>query len=395
LILTQKIRIKPNKTTIKLLNQYFGYSRYIFNQGLDLWNKNYKENLKPNGRKIRDELKSLKKENDYEWEKALSPQILDTSVEDLEHSFKMFFKGINKYPKFKSKRKSKKSCRFYRKNDSTIRIKKDKLFLSKFPYGIKLTESIKIKGIIKTCTISTTAADKYFASFSIELNEEEENSLFKNEKDNFCGIDLGIKEFAVIGNENNEFTHVKSFYNELKPYYEKIKRYSRLMSKKQYNSNKYIALKTKIQNTYLRIKNKQNDFLNKLTTQIIKDYKTICIENLNTRFMIKNRKLSERASKSLFYNFRVKLEYKSKLYGNNLILADRFFPSTQKCSSCGNIKTKKDKLGLKDRVYICEECGCIVDRDENAAINLLDYGKDNIFKNSQIKKKELAISILS
>jgi len=384
LILTQKIRIKPNKTTTKLLNQYFGYSRYIFNQGLNLWNNNYKENLKPNGRKIRDELKLLKKENDYEWEKKMSPQVLDTSIEDLENSFKMFFKGINKYPKFKSKRKSKNSCRFYRKNDSTISIKENKLILPKFPYGIKLTEPIKIEGIIKTCTISLIA-DKYFASFAIELSKEEENSLFKNEKDNYCGIDLGIKEFAIIGNENNKFIHIKSFYNELKPYYEKIKRYSRLMIKKQYNSNKYTELKTKIQNTYLRIKNKQNDFLNKLTTQIIKNYKNICIEDLKIRFMLRNKKLSEKASKSLFYNFRMKLEYKSKLYDNNLILADKFFPSTQKCSSCGNIKTKKDKLKLRDRTYICHECGCVMDRDENAAINLLNYGKIIYLKNSQIK----------
>ena len=384
MILTQKIRIKPNKTTAKLLNQYFGYSRYIFNQGLNLWNNNYKENLKPNGRKIRDELKLLKKENNYEWERKLSPQILDTSIEDLENSFKMFFKGINKYPKFKSKRKSKNSCRFYRKSDSTIRIKENKLILPKLPYGIKLTEPIKIEGIIKTCTISLIA-DKYFASFAIELSKEEEDSLFKNEKDNYCGIDLGIKEFAIIGNEYGEFTHIQSFYNEIKPYYEKIKRYSRLMSKKQYNSNKYTELKTKIQNTYLRIKNKQNDFLNKLTTQIVKDYKNICIEDLKIRFMLRNRKLSEKASKSLFYNFRVKLEYKSKLYGNNLDLADKFFPSTQKCSSCGNIKTKKDKLKLRDRTYICHECGCVMDRDENAAINLLNYGKDNISQNSQIK----------
>ena len=112
LFITQKIRIYPNKTTINLFNRYFGYSRYCFNKGLSTWKTMYELNEKPNGRKVRDNLKS----NKEEWEKELSPQILDTSIEDLDKAFKMFFKHLSKYPKLKSRKKSKDTFRIYRKD---------------------------------------------------------------------------------------------------------------------------------------------------------------------------------------------------------------------------------------------------------------------------------------
>ena len=373
LFITQKIRIYPNKTTINLFNRYFGYSRYCFNKGLSTWKTMYELNEKPNGRKVRDNLKS----NKEEWEKELSPQILDTSIEDLDKAFKMFFKHLSKYPKLKSRKKSKDTFRIYRKSDSSIRTKNNKLFLPKFPYGIKLSESIKYEGIIKTCTISKKA-DKYFVLFSIQLSEKEINSNFHIDNEKSVGIDLGIKEFAILSYGDLKFQHIKSNYNILKPLYNKISYYQKRMSKKVYNSNKYNVMKLKLQNTYLDIKNIQDDFLHKITTDITSRFKYITIENLNISGMIKNRCLSEKISKSLFYTFKVQLKYKSEIYGNQLIIADRWFASTQICSNCGCRKINENKLKLSDRIYICPECGNIMNRDENAANNLKIYGERQV-----------------
>ena len=265
MILTHKMEIKPNKTIIKLFEKYFGYSRYCYNKGLSIWEEEYSKGNKPNGRKVRDIFKSIKQE----WEKEYSPVVLDTAIEDLEKAYNMFYKKINKKPKFKSKKINKNSFRVYRKCDSTIRIKHNKLYLPRFPYGIKLTENIRFNGTIKTCTI-TKKANRYFASFSIELKNETEIKNKFPTTNKVAGIDLGLKTFAVLADDKYFY---KYFYpSKLKAYYAKINYLNRKLSKKQKGSNKFNVMKTKLQRTYLRIFNIQMDFLQKLTTNIIKNY---------------------------------------------------------------------------------------------------------------------------
>lgn len=365
-ILTHKMEIKPNKTCINLIEQYFGYSRYCYNRALDVWNKEYLKGNKPTGRKVRDIIRP----NKEEWESKLSAQMADCAIEDLEHGYLLFFKKVSKNkPHFKSKKKSKQTFRVNRRNESSIRIKDNKLFLPKFPYGIKMTEKIRFNGTIKQCTISKKA-NRYFASFVIDITDS-----FDQVKGNLsCGIDLGIKEFAIVGYGNRRFKHYKGCYKRIKPLYEQISHYHKVLSRKQKDSNKYNVVRTKLQRLYLKISNIQKDYLNKLTTKLCKAFKTITIEDLNVKGMLKNKHLSEKISKSLFYTFRCMLEYKSKLYGNTIIIADRWFPSTQKCSHCGYIRTKEEKLKLSDRIHTCPSCGVIDDRDENAAYNLKLYG---------------------
>ena len=364
-ILTHKIHIKPNKTICKLLDNYFGYSRHIYNRGLALWNDEYLKGNKPNGRKIRDIIKS----NPLEWY-SLSPQVLDTSIEDLDKAFKMFYRKIAKYPKFKSKRNEKKSCRFCRKNDSSIRIKGNKLYLSKFPYGIKMMELPRFNGTIKTCTISKKA-DRYYASLTIELS----NELVKTNSKDYCGIDLGLKTFVVLS-DNIDDTYESNYPSKIKAYYAKRDMLNKKLSKKVKGSNRFNVMKTKLQRTYVRIHDLQQDYLQKLTTWIIRKYGIITIEDLNVKGMLKLRKLSGKVYQSLFYHFKVLLQYKSKLYGNKLVIADRWFPSTQLCNCCGQSKYGDAKLKLSDRTYTCE-CGYTNDRDVNASLNLRDYGLIN------------------
>lgn len=390
--LGQKVRIYPNKTMIKQLELYFNYSRYCYNKSLYIWNTMYKNNEKPNFRTVRDNFKNNYKE---EWEKEYPPNILDNSIQFLSNGWSLYFKHITRKPKFKSKKRYKPSFTINRKSDSTIRIINNKLYLPKFKYGIKLSEDIKIIGIIKLCTISRKA-NKYFASFIIELSDNYKKNLYQSKIDNTSvGIDVNIGHFD-ISEKNYRYDFP---LKELKKYYAKIEYYQKRMSRKilekknkekllnkeksdkNYiyleDSHKYLVMKTKLQNLYMRINNIQNDWLHKFTTNIISKYHLIGIETLKTKNMMKCHNLAKSISHSLFYRFRLFIEYKSKLYGNILVKADKSFPSTQKCSCCGNIKKGNEKLHLKDRIYKCNYCKNIMNRDLNSAFNLKEYALDN------------------
>lgn len=361
--ITHKIRIYPNKTTINEFNKYFGYSRFCYNRGLELWKEEYKKGNKPNFRKIRDICKL--EENKLEWEKEYSTNVLDTSLEDLSNAYKRFFNKKSNYPRYKSKKREKKSFRIHRKNDSTIRIIENKLYLPKFKYGIKLSEELRFKGRIQTCTISCKA-DQYFVSITLRI----ENSPYKRNKTNkSCGIDLGIKNLITLDNGK-----VYNYPAKIESLQIRINILQKKLSKKVKGSNKYNVMKTKLQKAYLDLSNLRDDFLHKITTKIIRKYDNICIENLNNRGMLKNKRLSNKLYNSLFYKIRLFLELKSNLYGNNLILAKRNYPSTQRCNRCGNIKKGRNKLTLSNRTYKCRICGYRKDRDVNAALNLKQYG---------------------
>ena len=370
-----KIEIKPNKFIQKQISEAFGYSRYIYNKALVEWKRMYNlykedsSNPKPTNWKVRSNLKR----NKLEWESTQQTQILDTSCDDLSKAFNMFFKGISKYPKFKSKKKSKNTCRFYRKNEYTIKIINDKYLKLPKLEPIKMKEKLRFKGIIKEVTISKKA-NKYFASFIIDSDIK----VRPNTNGKFAGIDLGIKTFAVVTDSDNNYYEYESILNNLKPLYNKISCYQRRLSKKNRYSNKYNVMKTKLQKIYLRISNIQNDYLHKITTELIQDYQYITIEDLNVSGMLKNRKLSKVISRSLFYTFKIFLEYKAKMYNNTIIIADRWFPSSQTCSNCGNVLKKENKLKLSNRVYKCKKCDNIIDRDVNAAINLKLYGMHQV-----------------
>jgi len=359
------MEIKPNNTLKQEFEKYFGYTRYCFNKALDTWKKEYKAGNKPTSRKVRDILKA----NKEEWESEYSPMVHDTAIENLDKAYKMFFKKIGRFPRFKSKRKAKKSFRFQRRNDSTIRIQGNRLYLPRMPYGIKMTETLRFNGVIKEVTISKRA-NKYFASFVIAM---EDGSLpSRKSTNNYCGIDLGLKTFAIIA--DNEYFYDEQYPSKLKALYAKKNYLNKKLSKKNKSSNKFNVMKTKLQKVYLDIYNLQRDYLNKLTSWIIKKYDIICIETLNIKGMLKLRTLSGKLYNSLFYIFRKMLEHKSKTHGNKLINADRFFPSTQTCSHCGNVKKSDNKMKLSDRTYYCDKCGTELDRDDNAAINLRQYG---------------------
>ena len=373
----RKIELRLNKEQKQIFDQAFGYSRYVYNKALDEWKRMYeawkKDNsqTKPNNRKVRDNLKASKED----WEEDQLKMVMETSVEDLAKAFNLMWKGCCKYPNYKSRRNQKDSCRFYRKNEYSMQIrgeKANKLKVQGISSLIHMKEPLHLKEdhTIQEITVSKRD-DRYYASMIIRyLHEDKE----PHKEDSYVGIDLGVKDFAIINDDKGLYRKYKSLNSKILPLHKRIKIYNRILDRKDYGSKNYEKARTKLNRTYERIRNIRKDYLHKISTHITTRYKYICIEDLKVSNMMKNRNLSKYIAEQGWREFRTMLEYKAERYGCKIVTADRWFPSSQICSCCGNVLQGKDKLKLSQRVYHCQECGNKIDRDYNAAVNLKLYG---------------------
>ena len=373
----RKIELRPTEEQKIIFDQAFGYSRYIYNKALDEWKRMYKawkednSQPKPNNRKVRDNLKASKED----WEKDQLSMIIETSVEDLVKAFNLMWKGCSKYPRYKSRRNRKDSCRFYRKNEYSLQIKgerSNKLKLAGISSLIHMKEPFHLK---EGCTIQeitiSKKADRYYAGILTRYIQDNRKS---SKDESYIGIDLGVKDFATINDDKGLYKKYKSLSQKLIPLHNRINIYNKIMSRKNYGSNNYEKARTKLNRTYERINNIRKDFLHKLSTHITNKYKYICIEDLKVSNMVRNKNLSKYISQQGWRDFRTMLEYKAEKNDCKIIVADKWFPSSQICSCCGNILQGNDKIKLSQRVYHCHECGNKIDRDYNAAVNLKLYG---------------------
>ena len=373
----RKIELRLNEEQKKIFNQAFGYSRYIYNKALDEWKRMYKawkednSQTKPNNRKIRDNLKASRED----WEYGQLNILIETTVEDLSKAFNMMWKGYSKCPNYKSKRNQKDSCRFFRKTKYSLQIKgekNNKLKLAGISSLIHMKESLNLKEdhTIQEVTVSKKA-NKYYASLVTRYMDDNKKI---SKDDSYIGIDLGVKDFAIINDDKGLYKKYKSLNSKLIPLYNCIDIYNKILSRKCYGSNNYEKARTKLNRTYERISNIRKDFLHKLSTYITTKYKYICIEDLKVSNMMKNKNLSKSIAEQGWREFRTMLEYKAEKNDCKIIVADRWFPSSQICSCCGNVLQGSDKLKLSQRVYHCHECNNKLDRDYNAAVNLKLYG---------------------
>ena len=373
----RKIELRLNEEQKRIFEQAFGYSRYIYNKSLDEWKRMYeawkedKSQTKPNNRKVRDILKASRED----WEYRQLNILIETTVEDLAKAFNMMWKGYSKYPKYKSRRDQKDSCRFFRKTKYSLQIKGDKnnkLKLAGISSLIHMKESLHLKEdhTIQEVTISKRA-NRYYASIVIRYIQD---NIKSSKEDSYIGIDLGVKDFAVTNDNTGLYRKYKSLNSKLIPLHNRIKIYNKILSRKCYRSNNYEKARTKLNRTYERISNIRKDFLHKLSTHITTKYKYICIEDLKVSNMIRNKNLSKQISQQGWREFRTMLEYKAEKNDCKIIVADRWFPSSQICSCCGNVLQGSDKIKLSQRVYHCHECNNKIDRDYNAAVNLKLYG---------------------
>ena len=377
----RKIELRLNKEQKKIFNQAFGYSRYIYNKALDEWKRMYEawkednSQVKPNNRKVRDILKASRED----WEFGQLNILIETTVEDLAKAFNMMWKGYGKYPKYKNRRNQKDSCRFFRKTKYSLQIKGEKANKLKVP-GISslihMKESLYLKEdyTMQEVTISKRD-DRYYAGIVIRYLQDEKKSY---KEDSYVGIDLGVKDFAIINDDKGLYNKYKSLNQKLIPLHNRIEIYNKILDRKDYGSKNYEKARTKLSRTHERITNIRKDYLHKISTHITTKYKYICIEDLKVSNMVKNKNLSKYIAEQGWREFRTMLEYKAEKNGCKIITADKWFPSSQICSCCGNVLQGKDKLKLSQRVYHCHECGNKIDRDYNAAVNLKLYGMRSI-----------------
>jgi putative transposase len=354
---TYKYKLKPNNEQIVLLNKHFGSIRFVYNHFLNERKTEYETNK--NTINYYDNAKSLtelKKEEDYSWLKEINSQSLQDSLKNLETAYKNFFKFNKGFPRFKSK---------HSKNSFTVpqsvKLTKNKLTIPKFKEPIKVIIDRTFNGIIKQCTISKTPTNEYFVSILVET---EHNKLPKTGKS--IGLDLGIKDFVITSDgykyKNNRYT---------KTYTKKLKEQQQHLSRKTKGSNRYNKQKIKVATIHKKITNSRIDNLHKVSTELIKKYDLIVLEDLNIKGMIKNHKLSKHISDASWGRFVTMLTYKAEWNDKQIVKINRFFPSSKTCNCCGYIN---QNLKLDIREWTCPSCNNKLDRDLNASLNILNEG---------------------
>ncbi|MEI8301446.1 MAG: RNA-guided endonuclease TnpB family protein [Chlamydiota bacterium] len=356
--LAHKIELKLNNKQRTYFKKACGVSRFTWNWALSSWDKAYEENKnRPkeerspvNGMALKKEFNKLKKEQ-FPWTFEVTKYASQQPFIHLNLAFGRFFKGLSGKPKFKKRNKSVDS--FYVGGDQ-VKIKNKNIWVPNLGW-VRLKEWTRFEGPIRSATFSRKA-DRWFVSLQIDTTISPKSPLKEA-----VGVDLGINSL-VHTSDGVSILSPKPLRKGLKA----LRRASRRLAKKENGSKARGKQKLKVQKIHFRISNIRKDTLHKTSSYLISQYKGIAIENLNVCGMLKNHKLSRAISDLGFYELRRQLEYKSRMYGNNLVVAGRFFPSSKKCSSCGS--SKKD-LSLKERVFSCD-CGISLDRDLNASLNL-------------------------
>lgn len=359
-----RFRLYPNENQKQFFNQCIGNARFVYNHCLslkkELWENDKKSiSMKELSRHITD----LKKYQEYEWLKKSDSIALQQSLRDLDTAFQRFFKRQSKYPRFHNKHR-KNSYRTINQN-GTVDIMCGKLRLPKLKTLVKIRQNRFFNGVIKNATISKTPSNKYFVSLLVE-----EEDVFGTSKPNEVGIDLGIKDFAILSNGtkyNMDIKHIKKLEK-------KLKRLQRKFSRTMPKSKNHEKRRIKVAIQYEKITNFKNDYFQKLSRKLVDENQVIAIESLRIKNMVKNHRLAKSIQDSSWYKFTTMLEYKSKWKSNcQVVKIDTFFPSSQICSSCGyrNPKVK----GLSIREWECPKCHTTHDRDINASINILNEGK--------------------
>ena len=359
MFLSHKIELRPTPMQETFLLRSVGVRRFTYNQLLAHFSK---EGVKYSKAAAYSKLKELKTE--FPWMSEVSARTSRNVLEDIERAFAKFFRNVRSgrkpgFPKFKKKGvRDSFSIREVQKfyvNGTTLRIEKLRT-------KIQLRQPLRLVGTPKQCAISYKAG-KWFASILIDCTEVPWKPIDVSTRKPSVGVDLGVKSLAVLSDGS-----VFGASQQLKKQLVKLAKLQKKYARQQKGSNRREVTKLRIQKLHFYVAEKRKAVLHELTNFLTRSYSRIVIEDLNVAGMVKNRRLARTISDCGFGEFRRQLEYKSALRDNELVVVDRWFPSTKLCSSCGQLHAMK----LSDRVMNCD-CGLSLDRDLNAAINLNRY----------------------
>ena len=366
-----KIRLYPNATQATQLNKLLGCYRVVYNQCLARKIQEYNDNGSSENLTTLSHFfhHTLLLDDSFYWLREQNTKVLKQAIQDMLSAYKNFFNLHTGFPKFKSKKDSKQSCRFElgaisKRNDySTYTLSLANIKNVKFRCNKKYATYLqKHKDNIRQATLSRLPSGEYYLSILVdgELTHKVKDT------DTSVGIDLGVKDFATTSDgEVFENLHFKKSETS------KIKKLQKQLSNKQKGSNNRVKARIKLDRAYKKINDKKQYYLHKVSNALIDDNQVICMEDLNVKGMLRNHCLAEAIQEMNFGEFRRMLEYKAKWHGRKLVFVNRFYPSSKTCHSCGYVNKE---LTLKDRQWVCPECGEVVDRDYNAALNILDEG---------------------
>lgn len=371
---TYNYRLYPTKKQSVLLDKHFGCTRFVFNYYLNKEQQHYLNNKEDiEAKRVKGFLTYYDNAKDLTnlkqttlWLKEVNSQTLQATLKNLESAYRGFFQKRSKFPRFKSKKSRQSFC-----VPQHLSIKNNRLYIPKFKEGIKINLHRDLVGDFVTASIVKTKTNKYFVNITVELDIKELPKLNTD-----LGIDLGIKNFAITS--NGEVFDNKHF---LKKVGSKLTFLQRQASKKVKGSNNKKKANLKVAELFEYITNCKKDYLHKISTQLIRENQTIYIEDLNIKGMLSNHHLAKSIQELSWYEFIRMLEYKAKWYGRSIIKIDRFYPSSKTCNNCGYIK---QDLILKDRNWICPKCHTEVDRDYNAALNILKQGRNCLAKPTEL-----------
>lgn len=363
-----KYKIKPNKQQQELLGKFFGCVRYVYNWGLNAKTSAYKENGKAVGySELAKELVNIKKQDEYEWLNECPGVSLQQSLRCLDNAFTSFFRKNGKYPRFKSKKRSKDTVKFIQSvhfDFENWTVKLPKLGKVKLCMNKTFDQSKCKQG---TCTVSRDHCGTYWCIITVD-DLKPKPTKTKLVKVNAVGIDLGIKDYAILS-DGTKFTNPK----HLEKVQRKLAWLQRDFARTKKDSKNHERMRIKVAKCYRSITNQRNDFLHKLSAHLVRNYDVICLEDLNVKGMEQNHHLARAIQGAAWGEFVRQLEYKSEWYGKNVLFIGRFEPSSKLCHKCGYIN---QKLQLKDREWVCPVCGEHHDRDVNAAKNIKEIAFD-------------------
>lgn len=353
-----KFRFYPTTEQKKLLSKTFGCTRFVYNSILK-WRTDayYKQGIKIGYAASDRHLTSMKKMDETSWLNEVSCVPLQQCVRHQQSAFKNFFEGRAKYPTFK-KKSSRQSATFTK---GAFKYRNGNIYIAKSPDPLNIRWSRELSSYPSTITISKDCAGRYFVSCLCEFEPEKLPT-----SDNKVGIDVGIKHLFVTDQGHKEVNQ-----RNTAKYAKKLAKYQKRLSRKKLGSSNRNKARYKAARIHARISDCRLDNLHKLSRKLINENQVICVESLKVKNMIRNPKLSKHIADASWGEFTRQLEYKAAWAGREFVKIDTFFPSSKRCFACGHIV---DSLPLDIREWTCPVCNTELDRDINAAKNILAAG---------------------